>query len=116
MWSKGWLFLSCCCKISCIIGSRSATGNHSESKQEDVPRWSNPNAGELKCNVDAAVVTNQNIFGIGMCIRNDHGQFVIAKTVVLVLDGVPLSQEVEAWGLAEAIKWIGELDFDKVSI
>jgi len=48
--------------------------------------------GKNKCNVDAALCNHQQCFGVGMCIREEHGQFIKAKTVLH--RGIP-----EAWGL-----------------
>ncbi|MCI89705.1 putative ribonuclease H protein, partial [Trifolium medium] len=36
--------------------------------------------GKLKCNIDAAIFAELNRFGVRMCLRNDDGQFVKAKT------------------------------------
>lgn len=37
----------------------------------NVERWTKPRDGELKCNVDAAVFSQEGRYGIGMCIRNN---------------------------------------------
>jgi len=64
-------------------------------------RWVKPNAGELKCNIDVAVFQQQIKFEIGMCLRNNRGKFVRAKT--LLKTEFLSSKEVETYGLLEAI-------------
>jgi ribonuclease HI len=49
-----------------------------------------------------------------MCIRNDQGRFVKAKT--MWFDGNPPPKEAEACALKEGISWLGELEFSKVVI
>lgn len=41
--------------------------------------WKKPDRGRYKCNVDAAFSTVTNRVGIGICIRDDQGSFVLAK-------------------------------------
>jgi len=36
-------------------------------------------AGRLKCNVDAASDTQSNKVGIGVCVKDNNGKFVLAK-------------------------------------
>jgi hypothetical protein len=57
--------------------------------------------GELKCNIDVALFKDQHKFGVGMCIRNDQGRFVKART--MWFHGNPPPMEAEAWALREAI-------------
>ncbi|WJX25326.1 hypothetical protein P8452_14380 [Trifolium repens] len=40
--------------------------------------WKKPLPGRMKCNIDASFVGNK--VGIGMCIRDDSGAFICAKT------------------------------------
>jgi hypothetical protein len=44
-------------------------------------RWRKPSQGCYKCNVDASFFTRLNRVRIGICIRDDRGRFVLAKTV-----------------------------------
>jgi hypothetical protein len=44
------------------------------------PRWQKPLEGRFKCNIDASFSRHLNRIGIGMCIRDDSGTFVLAKT------------------------------------
>jgi hypothetical protein len=43
--------------------------------------WQRPLQGRLKCNVDASFSNSLNRTGIGMCIRDAEGTFVLAKTL-----------------------------------
>jgi hypothetical protein len=43
--------------------------------------WQRPHRGRLKCNIDASFFESLNRNGIGMCIRDAEGIFVLAKTL-----------------------------------
>ncbi|KAJ1397018.1 hypothetical protein SESBI_32104 [Sesbania bispinosa] len=49
--------------------------------------WFPPQAGRVKCNVDAALFADQNGFGVGLCLRDDKGQYL--KSKVLYHHGSP---------------------------
>lgn len=49
-----------------------------------------------KCNVDAGVFAEQISFGVGMCLRNQHGQFVKTKTIY---QGILHPLEAKTWAL-----------------
>jgi ribonuclease HI len=82
--------------------------------QQQQTRWQPPDADYLKCNVDAAIFEEQRSFGIGMCIRDSHGNFI--KASIKWYDGVPPPSEAEAMGLKDAILWLGQLGLSKVQI
>jgi hypothetical protein len=44
-------------------------------------RWEKPAPGEVKCNVDMAIFKDQGCYGVGMCLRDENGHFIAAKTV-----------------------------------
>ncbi|GAU34524.1 hypothetical protein TSUD_393980 [Trifolium subterraneum] len=69
--------------------------------------WTKPSSGRYKCNIDASFSSSLNKVGIGICIRDDQGRFVIARTEWLT----PIMEvEVgEAIGLLHALKWVEEL-------
>lgn len=90
------------------------SGATPQNKTGTLDQWKKPSVGELKCNVGAALFIELGCFGIGMCIRDETDMFIKSKTIVL--PGVPLAQEAEAWGLLEAIKWLGEIGVHKVTI
>jgi hypothetical protein len=43
-------------------------------------RWMRLRAGENKYKKDATIFTEQEWYGIGMCLRNEHNKFAEAKT------------------------------------
>ncbi|PNX86190.1 cytochrome p450, partial [Trifolium pratense] len=44
-------------------------------------KWEKPGRGRYKCNIDASFSTQRNRVGLGICIREDEGRFVLAKTM-----------------------------------
>jgi len=66
----------------------------------------------VKCNIDAALFSDQQCFGVGMCIRNAQAHFF--KALTKWFDYYPTSLEAEALGLKEAIVWLGELGLSMV--
>jgi hypothetical protein len=70
-------------------------------------RWIKPAYGKYKCNIDASFSLVLNKVGIGMCIRDNQGNFVTARTEWRepILD-VEIG---EAFGLLRALKWTDEL-------
>ncbi|GAU30386.1 hypothetical protein TSUD_57980 [Trifolium subterraneum] len=66
--------------------------------------WTKPPAGALKCNVDTACYMDQNLYGVGACIRDAQGRFL--QAFAKRFDGKPEIAEAEAVGLLEAMKWI----------
>ncbi|CAJ2675491.1 unnamed protein product [Trifolium pratense] len=66
--------------------------------------WTKPRHGRYKCNVDASFSLDRNKVGIGMCLRDDHGRFVAARTewIEPIVD-VEIG---EAIGLLYALKWV----------
>jgi ribonuclease HI len=87
-------------------------GMVSASTSESV--WQRPLQGRLKCNVDASFSDSLNRTGIGMCIRDAEGTFVLAKTVNFSPKcSVPLG---EALGLLHALQWLHDMAIDHVDI
>ncbi|KEH39570.1 hypothetical protein MTR_2g102247 [Medicago truncatula] len=56
---------------------RGISSTHQQS--ERISKWVKPNPGHFKCNVDASFLNVSNMVGIGMCIRDENGIFVLAK-------------------------------------
>jgi ribonuclease HI len=83
-----------------------SSANISQPIQQHI-HWEKPSRGRYKCNIDASFSHTRNKVGIGMCIRDDHGRYVAAKTEWLspILD-VEIG---EAMGLLSALKWVDEL-------
>jgi len=48
------------------------------SLEED--RWKKTAPGRYKCNIDASFSTSYSRVGLGMCLRDDDGAFVLART------------------------------------
>ncbi|GAU43479.1 hypothetical protein TSUD_244010 [Trifolium subterraneum] len=74
--------------------------------------WRKPSAGHVKCNVDASFLRHNNKVGICICIRDDQGAFILAKT-----EWFSLKSEVhtgEALGLLAALNWVHELNLGPV--
>jgi len=67
-------------------------------------KWIKPRPWRFKCNIDAAFFETANLVGIGMCIRDENGHFVLART-----DCFSPMCEVhvgEALGLLSAMDWV----------
>jgi len=88
----------------------SENGEHSQSVR--VIKWSKPNRGRMKCNIDASFPNNENRIGIGICIRDDEGAFFIAKTECLT----PMCDAHigEALEFLTALQWVHELQLGPI--
>ncbi|KAH1247757.1 hypothetical protein GmHk_06G017571 [Glycine max] len=53
-------------------------------------------------------------FGIGMCLRDKHDNFIKAKSSNI--SGNPSPREVEAWALHKALQWLEQLQLSNVTI
>ncbi|KAK2362141.1 hypothetical protein QL285_087230 [Trifolium repens] len=74
--------------------------------------WCRPVAGKVKCNIDASFPLGSNRVGIGICIRDDQGVFILAKT-----EWFTPKCEVhlgEALGFLSALNWVHELNLGPV--
>jgi len=71
-----------------------------------------PSSGRFKCNIDAAFSKTFQRTGIGVCLRDNHGTFVLAK--VLQYDQVYPVAVGEALGLYHAIQWMQYMHFNNV--
>ncbi|GAU51128.1 hypothetical protein TSUD_92700 [Trifolium subterraneum] len=92
---------------------RTASNTTSTTAQAEVQRcWRKPMVGRVKCNVDASFPTNSDRVGIGICIRDEHGDFILAKT-----EWFTPKSEVhigEALGLLSALKWVHKLNLGPI--
>jgi len=82
---------------------------HLDSRPRSViqERWTKPAPGRFKCNVNASFSNELNIVGIGMCIRDAAGDYVLARTIRFTpLCVVEIGK---ALGLCEALQWVMEL-------
>jgi len=89
--------------------------NAQEVKQQGCTRstprhettWTTPSPGRYKCNVDASFSEALDIVGIGMCIRDSEGAFVLARTEWFSpITDVNIG---EAIGLLKAMVWVRDL-------
>jgi hypothetical protein len=74
--------------------------------------WKPPAQGRFKCNIDATFSSSHNRTGIGICIRDEEGIFVLAKTVrfARVYD----VEVGEALGLFHAIQWTSDTRMENI--
>ena len=66
----------------------------------------------MKCNVDATFSSHRNKTGIGICIRDEGGVFVLARTVSFI--GVYPVDIGEALGLYHALQWASDIHLDNI--
>ena len=87
--------------------------HHGNSSDGMVVEWSKPAYGRYKCNIDASFSSTMNKVGIGICLRDDRGEFVSAKTDCFS----PLCDVAvgEAIGFHTALKWMADLHYDNVN-
>jgi len=77
------------------------------------PLWQPPPLGRYKCNIDAAFSSHRNHTGIGICVRDSEGTFVLAKTFTFLCN---VSIDVgEALGLHSALQWLSDMQLDNVN-
>jgi len=89
--------------------------NFNTQQQNKDFKWKKPSPIKMKCNIDASFPNHDNRVGIGMCIRDEEGIFVLAKT-----EWFEPKCDVhigEALGLLSALHWVldfhlGHVDFD----
>ena len=77
-----------------------------------IPHWQPPSTGRFKCNVDAPFSDQFQRTGIGICVRDKSGTFVLAKVqqfghIYPVAIG-------EALGLYHALQWMTDMQFDNI--
>jgi len=94
------------------LKNNDVNGNGEHSQSARVIKWSKRNRGRMKCNIDASFPNNENKIGIGICIRDDEGVFVIARTECLIPKcDVHIG---EALGLLTAFQWVHELQLGPI--
>ena len=75
-------------------------------------RWQIPEHGHMKYNIDAAFFVHRNITGISICIRDEGGVFVLARTVSF--SGVCPVDIGEASSLYHALQWVSDMHLDNI--
>jgi ribonuclease HI len=69
-------------------------------------------SGRYKCNIDADFSSHHNSTGIGVCVCDLEGIFVLAKTFTYPCT---VSVDVgEALGLHATLQWLSDMQFDNV--
>jgi ribonuclease HI len=68
---------------------------------EQSTSWVKPPMGRIKCNVDAALFSNNTMMGYGMCFRDFFGQLLYGKSGYLLSSATVL--EAETIALLESI-------------
>jgi len=87
-----------------------AAPNPPTRQEED--NWKKPTPGKYKCNIDASFSTSLDRVGLGMCLRDDAGDFVLAKAKWFApLCDIDVG---EAVGLHTVLDWVSNLQFDNV--
>ncbi|XP_019150378.1 PREDICTED: uncharacterized protein LOC109147197 [Ipomoea nil] len=66
--------------------------------------WSKPVQGRLKLNMDAALNENSNLLGFGWVLRDDNGNFLAAKN--MLMPGAFMVKEAKALCIREALSWL----------
>jgi len=93
----------------------SAAHTHGAHATAPVPvKWQRPSRGRLKCNIDASFSIPQNGTGIGLCIRDDEGNFVLAKTMNFA--AVHAVDVDEALGLYHVLEWLSDMQLDNIDL
>lgn len=77
-------------------------------------KWVPPPVGWKKLNVDAFVVAGEQSFGLGLVLRNEHGHFLMGKSM-RIQDSVT-ALEAEARGVEEALQWLEEHGWSMMQI
>lgn len=108
---EGWVSVNTTSTHSSVShGSRA--DQHRQSVQANACVWQKPQQGRFKCNIDAAFSSVWNRNGIGVCLRDDNGTYVLAQTRRFPTQ---LAVDVgEAMGLFHAIQWLTDMKFDNV--
>ncbi|KAK2371264.1 hypothetical protein QL285_084234 [Trifolium repens] len=76
--------------------------------------WTKTARGTLKCNIDAACYNEQNVYCLGVCLRDEQGIFV--QAFMTRLHGSPDIAEAEATWLLEALRWMQQPQLTNVHI
>jgi len=84
-----------------------------------VEKWTKPSPGMYKCNVGTSFFELLDRVGIGICIRDEEGDFVLARTEWF--SPITDVDTGEALGLLKALEWVRDLqlwnmDFEVDSI
>ena len=89
---------------------RGASSTHQQP--ERISKWVKPSPGRFKCNVDASFSEISNMVGIGMCIMDENGTFVLTKQECFSpICEVHIGEALE---LLSALDWVHNLNLGPV--
>ncbi|XP_050238407.1 uncharacterized protein LOC126687897 [Mercurialis annua] len=74
------------------------------SSGDGAVRWSLPERGRLKVNVDAAVFSGKQEIGVGIVVRDCSGKIIQARHINLLGSFSP--RHAEIIGIREALSWL----------
>ncbi|CAN1292379.1 Putative ribonuclease H protein At1g65750 [Linum perenne] len=75
-------------------------------------RWSRPDLGAIKINIDAALFFDAGRYGVGLVARDAQGSLIGYRQQLF--PGTPPANEAEANGLIEAIRWAEVMGWTRV--
>ncbi|XP_019195631.1 PREDICTED: uncharacterized protein LOC109189292 [Ipomoea nil] len=88
------------------------------SPQQGLPepnqKWTKPQPGLLKMNVDAAINIQEAAMGLGSVIRDEDGKFIAARGEQW--KGLFAPREAEAIAIREALSWLKLHNIDNVHV
>ena len=70
---------------------------HHLNTLESNDRWTPLPRQFFKCNLDAVIFNDDNLFGASICLRDNNESFY--KALMVTVNGKPSSKEAEAWAL-----------------
>lgn len=98
--------------MNCSVASHTVDAQSERAATAGQNRWQKPQPGRYKCNIDATFSAQYNRTGIGMCLRDEHGAFVLAKTMSFSPMFPVATGEVTC--LLQVMQWIHDIQFDNV--
>lgn len=79
-----------------------------------LPKWIPPPLGKLKLNTDAAVRLGEDLFSVGLVLRDHLGSFIAGKVLRMMMVSSVFEAEVEA--IKEGLKWLSSLPYQYVIV
>ncbi|XP_073129489.1 uncharacterized protein [Henckelia pumila] len=79
---------------------------------KEVLSWQRPPSGYLKCNIDAAIFKEENIFGVAAVIRDLNGDFMVCR--MHKYNGHIEVREAEAKTLYDVLNWVISLELQRI--
>lgn len=98
-----------------VIRSGSVTPSNSDPHGPTLiawQQWVKPAPRRYKCNIDASFSSSLNKVRLGMCLRDEEGNFMVAKTTWF--SSLCIVNAGEAMSFYTALYWVANLHFDNV--